>query len=554
MSTPLLRSLATGLLLGVAYPSGILPTWLSGWLALVALVPLLSAICSDRTMLPKLIHLYLGMAVFHGIANWWVGSYQEQTDPFLLASGIALMIGHPFFLLLPWATLVYIRKRLSLSATLLSSPFVLTGFEWLHGQTDASYPWLSIGYSLIDTPLVQLADIVGVYGLGFFIATINAAVVAAIVWPSVRFRFVAAATLICTLWAVHGVLAAAAFDVDKQDQRQGRPLNVALMQSNDNPWDKWTSPVQQADRTRSFSDARLDSLQSLGAVDLVVWPETAIPFPIRHSEYATQWSDILQWTSRRSISLLSGLSDLYVYPRDSAPASARMSQADPSLRFDFFNAAGLISDAGFDVHYKTCLTPFAERLPFADQLVFAQSWFQWGVGISSWGKGASRTPLTLRRDSEEYKIGTIICIESIYPDMVRDLVRNGATMLCVITNDAWYNGTPGPRQHHHIARMRAIEQRRWLFRCALSGVTGIIAPDGTSVKELPEVTSGALVGNVYNVHTTSLYAKFGDVIPMLSSAFTLVAIGMAGYAGLTLRRKQPQLSTTSQSTPTSTSL
>lgn len=554
MSTPLLRSLATGLLLGVAYPSGVLPTWLSGWLALVALVPLLSAVCSDRTTLPKLKHLYLGMAVFHGIANWWVGSYQEQTDPYLLASGIALMIGHPLFLLLPWAALVYIRKRLSLNATLLSSPFVLTGFEWLHGQTDASYPWLSIGYALIDTPLVQLADVVGVYGLGFFIATINAAIVAAFVWPTARLRIAAAATLVCAIWSAYGLTRSSDFEADSLEVTQGRHLRVALIQGNDNPWDKWTSPVEQAERTRRYSDHVLDSVLSNGPIDLLVWPETAIPFPIRHSQYASQWSALLQWTSRRSINLLTGLSDLYVYPHASAPASARTSQEDPSLRYDIFNAAGLISDAGTYVHYKTCLTPFAERLPFADQLVFAQSWFQWGVGISSWGKGASRTPLTLRHDSEEYKIGTIICIESIYPDMVRDLVRNGATMLCVITNDAWYNGTPGPRQHYHIARMRAIEQRRWLFRCALSGVTGIIAPDGTSVTELPEVTSSAMIGNVYNVHTTSLYAKFGDVIPILSSAITLVAVGMAGYSGLMRRRKRSQHSSTSQSTPTSTSL
>jgi len=534
MSTQLHSALATGVLLGIAYPSGIVPSWLGGWLMVIAYIPLLWAFLDQPDRHPKKWHLYVGMAAFHGIANWWVGSYQEQTDPFLLASGIALMIGHPLFLMLPWLVLGYLRKRVSATLALVSFPFVITAFEWIHGQSDASYPWLSAGYALIDTPLAQLADAIGVYGLGFILAAVNASIVLAIRQPKRRLVALLIPSTVIVAWIAYAVAMIVEYKPLLQKGSVGR-LRVAMVQSNDNPWDKWSNPVLQVERTKNYTATALDSISA--PIDLVVWPETAIPYPIRHSQYANEWLSLNAWVERRSIALLTGLSDLFVYPQHNAPPSARTSAADPTVRYDMFNAAALLSNDSVQTHYKSCLTPFAERLPFVDQLAFAQSWFQWGVGISSWGKGATRKPLTLRSKAQRFDIGVIICIESIYPDMVRDLVRNGATILCVITNDAWYNGTPGPRQHYNIARMRAIEQRRWLFRCALSGVTGIIAPDGTSVAELPEVSTGTLYGNVFNSSQQTLYADIGDVVPIGAAVVTLVLLLGVTWRSIASRRQ-----------------
>ena len=175
------------------------------------------------------------------------------------------------------------------------------------------------------------------------------------------------------------------------------------------------------------------------------------------------------------------------------------------------------------IHRKTNLTPFGERLPFADQFTFAMQWIQWGVGISSWGVGQVREPLPLPlRGGDTAKVGVIICIESIYPETARDLVRNGADVLCVITNDAWYNGTPGPRQHYDIARMRAIEQRRDIARVGNSGISGTIAADGSSTYELAPMTTTVGHGTVGRQRVTTIYAALGDILPPLGALLTIV--------------------------------
>ncbi|RPI68373.1 MAG: apolipoprotein N-acyltransferase, partial [Ignavibacteriae bacterium] len=311
-------------------------------------------------------------------------------------------------------------------------------------------------------------------------------------------------------------------------------LTVSMVQPNVDPWDKWSDTRAQV----RVHKALVDSLRASGVQpDLVIWSETAIPFMIREPEFQPEEIDLRTWVDTSRIALLTGFADRMIYPVGQAPASARTSRFDPAVRFDVFNSAMVVGKSrGEDVvHHKSMLTPFAERLPFADQLTFAMSWIQWGVGISSWGKGQTRLPLpvvrrTLGASDTVTRIGTIICIESIYPEVARDMVNNGADMLCVITNDAWYNGTWGPGQHFDIARMRAIEQRRTVLRCAMSGVTGVILPDGSTLEAreprsaLAPLTQGVAVGRVATSNVRTFYASVGDVIPPVGLFLPILAL------------------------------
>lgn len=502
---PLAPYLLTGLLLVAAFSPSPL-----GALCLVAYVPLLVVVTTDAVTFSTAKRrwaLYLTFFIFHGGTNWWISSWQERTDPYLFASGIALCVIHPFFLMAPWALVGAIARR-SRRYALLCTPIVVTAFEWAHGQTDASYPWLTTGYMVVGNDLAQLAEWIGVYGLTFMILSVNVAVSEA--WMSrshnSRRSFGIAATVIVFVglwWAIgYSLREIASFAVNK-----GGGTRVALVQPDEDPWEKWSDPRIQVKRHITM----LDSVRAAGErVDLVVWSETAIPFPIRDARYAPEWESLRTWIDTSGISLLTGYSDFYVYPAGTAPPSARTSTLDPTTRFDAFNAAMLVEAGRADipVHRKTMLTPVAERLPFADQLTFAMSWFEWGVGISSWGKGAVREPL---QSAHGPNIGVIICIESIYPEVALDLVRHGANVLCVITNDAWYNGTPGPRQHYDIARMRAIEQRRTLVRCANSGVTGVILPNGASTAEIQPCEPGVLTLPIYTNAERTLFSRIGNV-------------------------------------------
>ncbi len=530
---PILLALASGLFLGAAFPQ-VVGVW-AGVLSLVALVPLfvLLATRAQHASRWRVIGwLYATFVVYHGITNWWVCSWQERTDPYLFVSGIALWLGHPFFLMLPFVALASIRRRLGTRWMFVLAPASIAGFEWLHGQTDASYPWLTIGYTLVGTPLAQIADVIGVYGLTFLIAGVNAACAWLYLhraYRSVRIQATIAIHLFMLVWLFVGMARA------KVALPASGALRALLIQPNEDPWDKWSDPELQLQTHIHLTDSVRTYYRARGASnrteDVVIWSETAIPFLIRDARNIEQWHALRTWVDTSSVPLLTGLADVSVYPSGAAPPSARRSAADPAVRYDAFNAAMVINPATSNValHYKSMLTPFAERLPFADQLTFAMSWIEWGVGISAWGKGQTRLPLPVLRGSDTVaRIGTIICIESIYPEVARDMVNNGADVLCVITNDAWYNRTWGPGQHFDIARMRAIEQRRAVLRCAQSGVTGAILPDGTdAVAPLSVMRRAALHATVPTQTQRTVYARVGDPLPILGLLFTIFAIVLA---------------------------
>jgi len=520
----ILFALLTGLLLGVAFPPSSF-----GLLSFVAFVPLLMLWANSARELSrwKIFGLtYLCFFVYHGIANWWVSSWQEHADPYLFASGIALWIGHPVFLSLPFYLLASIRSRTNASFMLWCAPFAIGGFEWLHGQSDASYPWLSIGYDTTNTVFGQAADLVGVYGLTIMIVLVNVFIVrmamhGASPARTKSSRLVQAAVLVTVLvvWGWYGTIRQRSFAASVSKN----VIAVAAIQPNEDPWDKWTSPESQvAKHVRIVDSLRRSRIQP----DLVVWSETAIPYAIRQPVFATEWDRLRMWVDSSDFALLTGYSDISVYAPNTAPPSARTAENDPTIKFDAFNAAMILQGgmAAVPVHRKSMLTPFAERLPFADHLTFAMSWFQWGVGISGWGQGQTRDPLPFTtRSGASHAIGPIICIESIYPEVSIDFVRNGADVLSVITNDAWFNGTPGPWQHERIAAMRAIETRRSIVRCANSGITSIIRPDGTSTS-LEPMREGALSGTVEARTEVTPYVAYGNVLPVIGLILSLAAV------------------------------
>jgi apolipoprotein N-acyltransferase len=112
-------------------------------------------------------------------------------------------------------------------------------------------------------------------------------------------------------------------------------------------------------------------------------------------------------------------------------------------------------------------------------------------------------------------IGTPICFESTFSQVVSKFVRQGARLICVITNDAWFDGTAGPAQHAAMAVFRAIENRRWVIQAANTGVTEIITPQGHLRSRLPEAEPGVLIDTVYLRDDATFYLRFSDVFVWL---------------------------------------
>ncbi|MCS6809530.1 MAG: apolipoprotein N-acyltransferase [Bacteroidota bacterium] len=545
-----------GFLLGI----GFAPSRL-GILVYCGFVPLLIVLEQTHGLGQTLRRLYWTFFVFHGLSNWWVSSWQPEADPYLMVAGIVLWIGHPFFFAVPMLGYMALRRRLGRASALVSLPFLWTAFEWLHSLGEASYPWQALGYTqAYYTPVIQIADITGVWGISWIIVAVNAA------WASVVLSFrdvpqsctipllqrlvyavsCSKREIVLVLGLMLGILMYGTVrvrDYAHTTLTQKLPcIHIGIIQPNINPWGKWQRNAHDQVLLHIHLSDSLRVAHRLARsanLDAVLWSETAIPYRILLPQYYPYFEALRAWTDSTHTAIITGLpSDRIYRSRHEAPVTATaIPRMFDTLYLESFNSATIIQahtittpyDAlsGYSsllpLHRKMKLTPFAERVPYAEVFSFAAKALTWSVGISGWGLGREQQPLSLVRSTDTVHIGMIICIESIYPSFVAEYARRGARLLAVITNDGWFNHTPGPEQHYMIAALRAVETRRYLARCANTGVSGFITPLGTSLQRTAVDTQQALATALPLCSSTSLYVAWGDWLPLASCLWAAIA-------------------------------
>jgi apolipoprotein N-acyltransferase len=561
--------LFSGIVLGIGFAP--LPL---GLLTFVGFLPLLVVLERTSGIGQTLRRLYVAFFAFHGASNWWVSSWQREADPYLMVAGLALWLGHPFFFAVPMLAYKLIRDKRGRAQALAALPFLWTAFEWLHSLGELSYPWQALGYTQIyHTPLAQIADVTGVWGLTFIVVAVNSCV--AHVWfvyaedveqqdveqhsakqanttlirlgrtmTRSRVQVVAVVGLLFVP-LVYGVWRVSVFQ-HQSLLADNRVLTVGIIQPNINPWGKWQGGAHaQVLLQEQIQDSLNAALQNASAgkqreqrLQLALWSETAVPYRILAPANGLYWSGLQHWVDTSGTALITGLpSDTVYASRQTAPPSAyMMPRSYDTLYVDSYNSATILYPhssvpsipPSAQVYRKMKLTPFAERVPYADAVGFLVKALTWGVGISGWQIGNKQFSLALPLTATDTtRIGTIICIESIYPDFVAGFVRSGAELLTVQTNDGWFNFTPGPHQHYAIAAMRAIETRRYVVRCANTGISGFITPLGTSLQQTRIDTRLGIAERVPLLQVQTLYVRLGDWLPKACALLALLWIVLA---------------------------
>ncbi len=523
-------AILTGIMLGFAFPPFDL-----GIFGYIAFLPLLFLI--DQLLLEKksriIVYLYITYFLYQGIANWWVGSWQKESDPFLMIAGIALQIGHPFFLMLPFLAYWYVRKRINHETVIFLLPFFYVSYEWLHSLTDASYPWLTIGYMNVLMPYAaQFADIFGVWGLTFNMVIVQSLIYWILTAQARPHKIYASIILLFSAFGIIGYGYTRLSEIQALSSKSPK-LKIGIVQPNINPWNKWSSEVSD----QIYIHKETIRASNLSAPDLWIWSETAIPFmniELNVNKDFTYFKNIVG-----IVPVLTGFAHLELVKNTQNEPLAKPFRLIPGSFYVAYNAAALIQQKPIQVHKKMKLTPFGEGVPFSQDIPWLGEILQWGVGISGWKKGVLQKPLLLyRNDSVIASIGTVICIESIYPGFVRSYIEDGASMLAVITNDAWFDNTPGPTQHFAISQMRAIENRRAVARCGNTGISGIIMPDGSVSTIAPAQQRTAISGNVPQLEIKTLYAIVGDILPVISTIISFIVIFYSGFKGIQNRTEE----------------
>lgn len=507
----------SGLLLGFSFPP-----FHFGWLAFVGFVPFLFAIDKAENYREAFKLSYVSFLLFNVVVIYWVGGWTKETDPFMMIGGIALILGHPLFFAVPILFYQFVRKKFGKNSIFLF-PFIYLSFEHLHSITEVAFPWLTVGYSqsynLAD---IQFTSFTGLFGLSLQILLVNSLIAYAMMsWienrKARRTQITATLSMALVLIIVPEVYGLIVLNAAK-NAHYSRTLKIAVVQPNIDPYAKWSGSASEILQTYENETYHLANQNP----ELVVWPETAIPFYVLLPQDAYFRYQLQRFIDSNRVSLLSGLPlALYYSDNDSAKPSTHYDEFAHKY-YDAYNGAAL-----FEPHLnvnqtygKMILVPFAERIPYADAVPFLIKPLKWGVGISNWARGKDTTIFRLRNG---VTFSTVICYESIFPDYVREFVKKGADFLVIITNDGWFGNSSGPYQHAAYAIVRAVENRRSVVRAANTGISEFINPYGLYIGKqtnLNEETT--LVADIPIDNEATFYAQHGDWIAHVAE---IVSIG-----------------------------
>lgn len=517
-----LLGLSSGILLALSFPP--YPFFL---FAFIGLIPILTVF---NLVKRKWLLVYLVFFIYHYATNWWISSWQKDTDPYLFISGFAVAFIHPLLFMIPFLLLHFFSIKLGYKKSLFLFPFIWIFFEWFHSLGDLAYPWLTLGYTqAYNHYLIQIADIGGVWLISFLIVWVNVLILFA-TDPTkrkhtisfvyfIRNKYFLTAIVLVFCGYIYGFFRSSQFNGFNLLEKYPT-LRVAIVQPNINPWRKWdTSPLHQIETHQKVQDS-LFSIDS--NIDLVVWSETAITFLDLDINAHHNFEQFYNLIKEKNFSLLTGFADFVIHQtRDPIVFTTKFLYGDTTKPYDTYNSILLLNPIGqqkYQIYHKMRLTPFGEHIPYSQILGFAKKFLEWNVGISSWAKGKEQKILNLITKTKSASISPIICIESIYPNFVRSSVKLGANIITIITNDGWYDHTFGPEQHFLIAKFRAIENRRFVVRCANTGISGFIDPSGRTNHKIPPYTKIGTTADVPILSFSTIYLELGDWICYASTA------------------------------------
>jgi apolipoprotein N-acyltransferase len=511
-------AVTSGILLGVSFPPS--PFYSLAFIAFIPLFYLFARINSYGQIIK---YSYLFLIVFHLLTVYWTGGYAVGKDIWMMIAGAALMILHPLFFL-PFILCAFIvRKRLGLLPGLFAFALFWTSFEYLHSLGEYSFPWLTIGNSqAYDISRIQMIAHTSVYGLTLLLFCFNITAFL-LLWNMAhghwRLRSLSVSGMLVVLVGLYFVpVLYGNWSIKKHSVELEKTLRVGVIQPNYDPWDKWGEGV--AGKLDSYDlqfNAYLEETKKLAPSnpDIIIWPETAIPFHILLPRYAPYLSSLQSFVNTLKLPIFTGLPFVEYYDARHAPATAQKI-GSTDIFAESYNSAVMFQPGNkmSAIHKKTMLVPFAERIPYAETFRFLIEPLKWNVGISGWGKGEDTlVHLLQRRDSTTVKYSGMICYESVYPGYVREFVKHGAEFLVIITNDSWWGNTSGAYQHASFASLRAVETRRWIVQCANGGISMIVDPTGTPHMKTRLYTKAQFVGEIGLRTDKSFYIQYGDIIP-----------------------------------------
>ncbi len=464
--------------------------------------------------------LFSALMLWNISTTWWVWFASD-------VGAIAMLILNSLLMYIPFAiTRWLLRKKWFIwdAKWLFIALWLL--YEYGHHRWDLSWPWLTLGNAFSGMPwYVQWYEFTGTLGGTALILSINVLIFKGLTNTQIQgyrswliaFRLPVGIVLLFGLLSVlMGQLATDFVYQEKSKVKQ--PYRVVAIQPNYDPYDEKfvLDPMQMLRDMAKTTD-------SAGPADCILWPETSLVgnIDVSSPDQDMQVSYLMHhWQKNGSADINnakapamligSNMIHWYSWMGTGKPDVAARQSSNPEYWYTLHNSAlwirpvdgslftgnnpsvqggerqridnGTNINGDIQFYHKSKLVPGTEQLPFVTLLPFLERLaisLDENSASGTLGKSLNAKALGLSNS----KVAPIICYESIYGDYVSDYVKDGASWLAVITNDAWWNNTPGHKQHFSYAKLRAIEQRKWVVRSANTGISCFIDPLGKTTMQ-----------------------------------------------------------------------
>jgi apolipoprotein N-acyltransferase len=470
-----------------------------GWLGFVWMIPLIAAVVRARGRWEAFFLGWIAFTVAWLVMVPWVIRVMSHYGGLPLVLGILIFVAMALYLGLYGAlftTIVKIVRPDQRFTRWLLVPLAWAAVEYLRTYLFTGFPWNLLATTVIDFPsLIQFDRVTGPYAIGVLILLPSTALTWLITQRTSQIQKVFAlglVSIVTFVWWSTGLVAS---------KMIARPNNekvavAALLQPNISQEMRWSdsSLMEIYQRMMQMTAQAVDA-----GAKTIIWPESTVPLSYSHTDFYR--------SSIEAVSREHGVDIILGSIAEDEKSSMRM-----------WNAAFLVSGGKTIGHYdKTKLVPFGEYVPLRKLLFFAGKLVR---NVGEFEFGTRETPLEGR-----FHYGLAICYEIVYPQVTRTVVGNGADVLVTITNDAWYDGTSAPRQHFNQARMRAIEDDRYLLRAGTTGISAVVDPTGHVVQEIPMGGQGIIYARFQPRHTTTPYVRLGDWFALLASCIVVFAVG-----------------------------
>ena len=464
------------------------------FLMFISLIPLLVMVYKShtakeyrKTLLTFLLPYYLTQSMFLLTVSKLMPLPKLVAVPLAVIATMALTVWLTVIMLLPLLFYTKLKRGNALDFVIFSLLFIVG--EWLEEYVPfLSFPWSGLWIGVISEPtLIQPESLLGCHFVSLIILLSSSAL--AYIFCCEKRKEITGCLLICfALVSTTIAFGNSHISSVKQSFAGDKKIKIMIAQDNIEGLDK--TKISSKDAVKSYISIMEHNWED--GIDFVLLPETAIP--CRYKASSKTFRPLVEFAKEHDTTLLAG---------------CFASQNDK-----LYNAVYTVTAHGFcqTPYLKQVLVPFGESIPLGSLFNIS--------AVSSAQRGQNKDLLC----EDNNQIASIICIESIYPSLVREQMQKGGKVLCIPTNDSWFSSSFAKYAHYRHTIMRAVESGRYTLRAGNCGVSAVITPWGEQKETITKPVKTAIVSDISLIESNTLYTWLGDIIILPGCALIILSI------------------------------